>query len=94
MQYNALEDVASQLEEGRSIVLAQEILKLMEGGMSKAKADQVARAGTEFKQYVRRMHDARRAANDAKVDKEYADRLYWRRNNTEAQMRAEMRMTK
>ena len=89
-----LEDAASRLEEGRSIVLAEEILKIVEQGVSKAQAELMARTGERFRHYIRTMHDARRAANDAKIERENADRLYWSRNNAEAQMRAEMRMTR
>lgn len=89
-----LEDAARQLEEGRQIVLAEEILKIMEQGVSKAQAELLARTGERFRHYIRTMHNARRAANDAHVDRENANRLYWDRNNQEAQMRAEMRMSR
>lgn len=88
-----LDDAASRMEEGRSIRLAELILAHVEAGMSIAKATLVVKASDEWKRYVRAMHDYRRAANDAKIEAQNADRRYWAQNNSEADQRAEMRMT-
>lgn len=93
-EWSRLEDAAARLEEGRGIVLSEETLARMMKGLSKAQAELEAKVCDRFRHYVRTMHDARRAANDAKIEMQNADRLYWSRNNAEAQMRAEMRMTR
>ncbi len=94
LQWSELEDAASRLEEGRSIVISEEVLKLTEGGMSYAQAERKARVSDRFKKYVHAMHDARKAANDAKIEMQNADRLYWHHATDEANQRAEMRLSR
>ena len=90
------EDNAARLEEGRSIIMAEMKISLVEKGLAKsmAAAEDVARASDQWKGYVRKMHDGRRAANDARADWRALDRAYWGHVSEEAGERAQMRMAR
>lgn len=79
LDYNACDDNASRLEEGRSILMATMKLNLVEAKVAKsmAAAEDHARASDEWKGYVRKMHDARRKANDAKAELKKLERDYF-----------------
>ncbi len=88
---------ASELEEGKKVLMAEMQLELINGfeveskKMPIAKADMEARASEQYKKYARRMFDARRAANQARMDRDDADRRYWEAVGSEANARAERR---
>lgn len=96
LQWSAAEDNASRLEEGRKLILADAILSMKEGAdkMSDAQADRLARTTDQFRSYLRKMHDARRAANDLKIEAENANRIYWENVTVEANERVERRMSR
>lgn len=81
------------MEEGRQIVLAEETLALVEAGEPITRAEKIARTSERWKSYVRTMHDARKAANDARIEMQNADRIYWAHATQEANARAEMKLT-
>ena len=93
-QWVAAEDRADRLEEGRKMLMAELILALVKEGMPRTRAEDEARTSEQFKNYVRKFHDAKREANDLRIDMQNADRLYWERNNAEATERAERRMSR
>lgn len=93
-EWSAAKDNADRLSEGKKILLAEMIIRLTKDGMSRQKAEDEALASTQFKEYVRKMHDAKRQAQDLFIDAENADRLYWRQNNAEATQRSERRMSR
>jgi hypothetical protein len=88
------EDNARRLEEGRKILMSELKLALIKAGSRTTLAEDEARTSEQFKQYVRRMHDARRVANDLKIEMENADRLYWSNVTGEANERTERRMSR
>jgi len=95
-EWSAAEDNASRLEEGRKIIIDEMVLNLTEGdgAMAASKAERVARTSEQFKGYLRKMHDARRQANDARIAMQDADRRYWESVSVEANERAERRMSR
>ena len=95
MEWSGAEDRASRLEEGRKLLMDQAVLNMVAGDpkLSMARAEKEARTSEEFKIYLRKMHDARRVANDLKIDTENLNRLYWEIVGQAANARAEMRMT-
>jgi len=94
LEWSRLEDVASRLEEGRRIVIAEIELELIEAGERVTHAERKARTSDRWRSYLRSMHDARRAANDAKIAMQNADRVYWSHATHEANERAEKRMSR
>jgi hypothetical protein len=61
---------------------------------STAEAERHARTSDTFKSYLRRMHDARTAANVARAKLEATERQYWGGVSAEASERAQMRMSR
>lgn len=94
LEWSRIEDAASRLEEGRQIVLAEEVLALVEAGEKVTTAERMARTSERFKSYVRTMHDARKAANDARIEMQNCDRIYWSHATHEANERAEKRLSR
>lgn len=88
------EDRASRFEEGRSIVMAEMKLALVDKKLAKsmAAADDMVRTSDEWKSYVKKMHEARHNANLARADWRALDRDYWSAVSGEASERAQMRM--
>lgn len=88
------EDRASRFEEGRSIVMAEMKLALVNEKIAKsmAAAEDMVRMSDEWKQYVKNMHASRHAANLARADWRALDRDYWSAVSGEASERAQMRM--
>jgi len=70
--YVDAESKARQLEEGKSIALAEMINRICdaEEKLSQARAERIAKASPEYKGYLRRMHDARTEANLRAVDRD------------------------
>lgn len=89
------EDRASRFEEGRSIVMAEMKLALVDKKIAKsmAAAEDMVRVSDEWKQYVKSMHGARHAANLARADWRGLERSYWSSVSEEASERQQMRMT-
>lgn len=90
------EDNASRLEEGKTILRDEMILNLMDAGEAKsaAEAERIARTSAQFRGYLKKMHDARRAANDARAEWRKLERDYWSSVSDEASERAQMRMSR
>jgi hypothetical protein len=95
-KWAACDDNASRLEEGRSILMAEMKLNLLDSGAasSLARAEDMARASQEWRGYVRKMHDARREANDARADWRALERDYWSTVSDEASERQQMRLAR
>lgn len=88
------EDRASRFEEGRSIVMAEMKLALVDKKIAKsmAAADDMVRMSDEWKSYVKRMHGARHEANLARAEWRSTERSYWASVSEEASERSQMRM--
>jgi len=93
LEFNALDDNASRLEEGRSILMAEMKINLVSSGACKSltSAEDHARSSDQWKGYVRKMHDARRAANDAKAEWRKAERDYYSASADDKRETSEMR---
>lgn len=96
LEWSAAEDLASRLESGKKLFLADAIsrLKVTSETMSEAKAERIAVTSQHYKDYLRKMHDARRQANDLKIMAEDANRSYWELVNSDANERVERRMSR
>lgn len=94
LEFNRLEDASSRLEEGRLTLLHRLTLEGTANGLPVTRAEREARTSDEYAAYVSAMHDARRQANDARVERDNCDRLYWANATSEAQQRAEMRLSR
>ena len=94
MAWIAADDNAGRLEEGKAIIRDEMVNNLLAEGIEKsaAAAERSARTSTQFKGYIRKMHDARRLANEAKATSRALDRDYWIAASQEASERAQMRM--
>lgn len=85
---------ADEFEEGRKMLMDELTLALVREGMAVTKAEKEARVSDQFKAYMRKAHDAKREANDLRIDAKNAELAYWERNNAEATERAERRMSR
>lgn len=94
LEWSALQDKADRMDEGRKILLDELCLALAVDGTSVSKAEKEARTSEQFRGYLRRMHDAKKAANDARIAMQNADRLYWESVSSEANERVERRMSR
>lgn len=93
-EWTAAQARADEFEEGRKILLSELELALIKEGMPVSKAEREARTSEQFRTYVRKSHDAKREANDLRIDAKNAELAYWERNNAEATERAERRMSR
>lgn len=93
-EWARVEDIASRLEEGRRIVIAEIELDLIEAGEKISTAERKARVSERFRHYARDMHAARKQANEARIEMQNADRLYWQHATNEANERAEKRLSR
>lgn len=85
---------ADEFEEGRKMLMDELTLALVKAGTAVTRAEKEARVSEQFKAYMRKAHDAKRAANDIRIDMKNAELAYWERNNAEATERAERRMSR
>jgi hypothetical protein len=95
-EWVAAEDNASRLEEGRKLLLDGMIERLLVENekLTATRAERQARTSDQYKGYLRKMHDARRLANDLAIDKVDLDRRYWEIVGNEATERTERRMSR
>ena len=94
LEWSKLEDQATRLEEAKKILMAVAIDHMVSGGLAVNRAENACRSSEEYKDHVSFMCDARRAANDAKIAMENADRIYWANINEEANARTERRLSR
>lgn len=87
-------DVASRLEEGRKILLAVMTKRLVDAGLAVSKAEMEARASQEFQDHVEQMHIARLEADEAWIESQNRERIYWDNVSAEATHRAEARLAR
>jgi hypothetical protein len=87
-------DVAGRMDEGRKILLSVLTKQLVDGGLAVSKAEMEARASQTFRDHVEAMHIAKLEADEAWIEAENQDRIYWAHVSHEATERAERRMTR
>ena len=85
--------LADELEEGRKVLLSELQLALA-ADTTQWKAEREARTCKQFRDYLRKLFDAKRRANDCWIAMQNADRAYWEQNNSEATQRSERRMSR
>lgn len=91
-KYVELDDHYQRLKEGKSIFYDELVANLIEGGMKAGQAERTANICDAHKNYLRRMHDARKAAALQRNEMEDRDRIYWAHVSREATTRREMAM--
>ena len=89
-QWVDAEAAASMLEDTKSAVLSQMMLKL--GDMAVSKAEMQVKASDEWGDFIHKMVEARKRANLLKVQLEYIRMRSSEWQSLEASKRAEMRM--
>ena len=85
-----LEAAASYLEDTKSAIMAQMQTKL--GDMPVNRAEQIVKASQEWVKHVESIIDARKKANKAKINLEYARMKYYEGQSQDANRRTEIRM--
>ncbi len=89
-----LDDLYQRLKEGKSIFYDVLVGNLIEKGMKVSQAERTANTCEAHKNYLHRMHDARKAAALQKNEMEDRDRVYWAHVSREANDRTERRMSR
>lgn len=84
------EAAASMLEDTKSAVLSQQMIAL--GEMPVSKAEMLTKANPEWADHVKKIVEARAAANLLKVQLEYLRMKSGEQSSAEASKRAEMRL--
>lgn len=84
------EAAADLLENLKSAFLSQEMTK--HGNIAVNKAEQSVKASPQWDDYIRKMVNARKAANLKKVEVEFIRMRFWEFNSAEATKRREMGM--
>lgn len=84
------EAAANLLEQTKSSVLAQLTTKL--GDLPMNRAEQLVKAGTQWREFIESMIEARRVANVAKMKVEYIRMRHSEWQSAEANARAERKM--
>lgn len=85
-----LENAASLLEDTKSIIFSQFVLK--QQASSVAKAELLARTLPEWKEHVEKIVEARTAANKAKVKVEYLKMRGWEETSKAADNRIQSKL--
>lgn len=97
------EDRAARYKQGREIFLDELIETLIEQSeaegdgnkrLTQARAERIARTSQAYKNYLRKMHDARLKASLLRVEEGNKDRVYYSMVSAEARERSEMNMTR
>ena len=92
-------DKADRAKQGREIFFDQLVEGLLaqagEKGekLSNTAAERQVRVSAAYKQYLRKMHDLKLAADLLRVEAQNKDRIYYDGVSADATYRAEMRMT-
>lgn len=92
LKHADLHAAASLLEETKSTVLAQLALSHTAQGVSVAKSELMAKADPVLEQHIKKMVEARRAANKAKVEMEFLKIKHWESQSQQATERTQARL--
>lgn len=90
----SLDDNYQRLKEGKDIFYGELVEELITAGEKRLDAGRTARVSDAYKNYLHKMHDARRKAKDREIDMKDADRKYWEHVSQEANERTERRMSR
>lgn len=89
-QWVRVDAAARMLEEGKSAWVAQRINKL--GDISQAKANTIVKASPEYSDYIKKMVNAKTAANEMKEELAWLKMRHMERNSEEATARSERKL--
>jgi hypothetical protein len=89
-QWVRVDGAARMLEEGKSAWVAQQITKL--GDMPHAKAERIVKASPEYSDYIKKMVNAKTAANEMKEELAWLKMRHMERNSEEANARSERKL--
>lgn len=81
---------ADLLEESKSAVLSQRMAAL--GDMPVSKAELKVKSSPEWREYIEQMTDARRTANELKVEADFLRMRFYEWQSAEASKRVEARL--
>lgn len=86
----ATDAAARMLEEGKSAYVSQQITKL--GDMPHAKAERIVKASKEYSDYIKKMVNAKTAANEMREELAWLKMLHMERTSEEANARSERKL--
>jgi hypothetical protein len=90
LDWVAMDAAARMLDEGKSTYLAQQINKL--GEMPHAKAERMVKASPEWADYIKKMVNAKTAANRQRVELDFLKMRHMERTSEEANARSERKL--
>ena len=85
-----MDAAARMLEEGKTTYLAQQ--KALHGDISDAKAEKLVKSSPQWSDYIKKMVNAKTAANRQKVELDYLRMRHMEWNSAEATQRAERKL--
>jgi hypothetical protein len=89
-QWVRVDAAARMLEEGKSAYIAQQITKL--GEMPHAKAERIVKSSPEYSDYIKKMVNAKTAANEMKEELAWLKMRHMERTSEEANSRSERKL--
>jgi hypothetical protein len=85
-----MDAAARMLEEGKTTYLAQQ--KALHGDISDAKAEKLVKSSPQWSDYIKKMVNAKTAANRQKVELDYLRMRHMEWTSTEANARSERKL--
>ena len=89
-QWVRMDAAARMLEEGKTTYLAQRMADL--GDIAVSKAEKTVKASPQWADYIKKMVNAKTAANEARIEIEYLKMRSMEHQSFEATRRAEMKL--
>ena len=89
-QWVRVDAAARMLEEGKSAYIAQQITKL--GEMAHAKAERIVKASPEYSDYIKKMVNAKTAANEMREELAWLKMRHMERTSEDANARSERKL--
>ncbi len=90
LDWVATDAAARMLDEGKSAYIAQQINKL--GDMAHAKAERIVKSSPEYADYIKKMVNAKTAANRQRVECDFLKMRHMERTSEEANARSERKL--
>jgi hypothetical protein len=90
LDWVAMDGAARMLEEGKTTYLAQQKTAL--GEMSDAKAERIVKSSPEWSDYIKKMVNAKTAANRQRVECDFLKMRHMERTSEEANARSERKL--
>lgn len=90
MDWVAMDAASRMLEEGKTTYLAQQKARL--GDMPDSKAEKLVKSSPEWADYIKKMVNAKTAANRQKVELDFLRMRHMERTSEEANARSERKL--